>query len=701
MVALDVWAKSCTAAIGIISCYRATHNMSTRTRISFALALLFAFSGAAAHAQSESDSEHQLKQLTLEQLGNLEVVTRSKAPEQVWKAPAAVFVITQEDIRRAGVTSLPEALRLAPGVEVERISEDKWAIGIRGFSSRLNRSVLVLIDGRSVYTTLIAGTYWEVQDTMLEDVDRIEVIRGPGGTVWGPNAVDGVINIITKNSKETQGTMVSAVSGNLQKGMLSARYGGTASSGLSYRFYGKAFDRGPEYHFDHNNYDHWRSVQSGFRMDWAANQRDSFTVSGDMYAQAAGETVTRTTYTPPFSAIAQGNADLSGANILARWTRVYREGEDLQVQAYFDRTVRHEPNFGDIRNTFDVDFLQRFYLNPKNHLTWGLGARASHGHQPDVVSGLYFDPNIRTDQLYTAFLEDDITLVSNRLTAEIGTKLLHTNYTGFEAEPSGRLLWTRSPTESVWLAATRAVRTPSDGERDFFLSGYLGTAPGGLPYFARFNANRNFQSEILNGYELGYRRLIGPNLYVDVAGFFNQYDDLFSEEVTGAPFVETNPAPTHVLLPAQFRNGLRGSTTGGEIAPEWRPLSFWRLRGSYSFLRMSLRKSPLSADVGSSPFIESQTPQHELRIQSGFDITKWVQLDLDYRYVSALPRYTIPGYSTGDGRVAWNINRKFQLALVGHDLLQPHHIEYPSDPGPDVAIKRSFFFELLWRSKTD
>ena len=675
--------------------------MSTRTRISFALSLLFVFLSAIARTQSRSDSEHQLKQLTLEQLGNLEVVTRSKAPERVWKAPAAVFVITQEDIRRSGVTSLPEALRLAPGVEVERISEDKWAIGIRGFSGRLNRSVLVLIDGRSVYTTLIAGTYWEVQDTMLEDVDRIEVIRGPGGTVWGPNAVNGVISIITKNSKETQGTLVSAVSGTLQKGTLSARYGGTTGSGLSYRFYGKAFDRGPDYHFDHNNYDHWRSVQSGFRMDWAKNQRDSFTVSGDLYAQAAGETVTNTTYTPPFSVIAQGNADLSGANILARWTRVYREGQDLQVQAYFDRTVRHEPNFADIRNTFDVDFLHRFYINPKNHLTWGLGARASHGHQPDVVSGLYFDPNTRTDELYTAFLEDDITLIPNRLTAEIGTKFLRTNYTGFEAEPSGRLLWTRSQTESLWLAVTRAVRTPSDGERDFFLSGYLGTAQDGLPFFARFDANRNFEAEILNGYELGYRRLIGPTLYVDVAGFFNQYDDLFSEEITGAPFVETNPAPTHDLLPAQFRNGLRGSTTGGEIAPEWRPFSFWRLRGSYSFLRMSLRKSPSSADVGSAAYIESQTPQHELRIQSDFDITKRVQLDLDYRYVSALPKYTIPGYSTGDARVAWNINRNFQLALVGHDLLQPHHVEYPSDPGPNVGIKRSCFLQLLWRSKAD
>jgi iron complex outermembrane receptor protein len=651
-------------------------------------------------AQTETPSERQLKQLTLEQLGNVEVVTRSKAPEQVWKTPAAVYVITQDEIRRAGVTSLPEALRLAPGVEVERISEDTWSIGVRGFASRLNRSVLVLIDGRSVYTTLIAGTYWEVQDTMLEDVDRIEVIRGPGGTVWGPNAVNGVINIITKSSKQTQGALVSAISGNLQKGVLSARYGSATPGGLTYRFYGKAFDRGPQYHIDHNNYDHWRAIQSGFRADVVANQRDSFTFSGDIYAQTAGETVTRTSYTPPFSEVATGNADLSGANILGRWTRTFREGDDMQVQAYFDRTVRHEPNFGDIRNTFDIDFLQRFHLNPSNHVSWGLGARASAGYQPTVVSGLYFNPNHRTDQLYTAFLLDDITLVPDHLMAEVGTKLLRTNYTGFEAEPSGRLLWTRTPTESFWLAVTRAVRTPSDGERDFFLSGFLGFTQG-LPFFARFNANRTFHSEQLNGYELGARKLIGRNLYIDAAGFFNQYYDLFSEEITGAPFVETNPQPAHLLLPAQFRNGLYGSTTGGEIAPEWKPAKFWRLRGSYSFLRMSLKKGSASADVGTPASIESQTPQHELRVQSDFDISKKLELDLDYRYVSALAKYEIPAYSTGDVRAGWNFNRNFDLSFVGRNLLQPRHFEFPSDPGPNVAIKRSFFFELLWRSKAD
>src|SRR5665213_1863370 len=256
--------------------------------------LLLAALGTTARSQTGGASQTQLKELSLEQLGNLEVTTASKAPEQVWKTSAAIYVITQEDIRRSGATSIPEALRLAPGVEVARIDADKWSIGIRGFGSRLARSVLVLIDGRSVYSTLLAGTYWEVQDTIMDDIDRIEVIRGPGGTIWGPNAVNGVINIITKSSKDTQGLLVTAGGGNVEEGLFSVRYGGSNGKGLDYRVYAKGFDRGPEEHVDAQNYDRWRAAQGGFRMDWKKSDRDSFTLQGDLYDEGAGETVNLT-----------------------------------------------------------------------------------------------------------------------------------------------------------------------------------------------------------------------------------------------------------------------------------------------------------------------------------------------------------------------------------------------------------------------
>jgi iron complex outermembrane recepter protein len=665
------------------------------TRLFCAFLSVFLLTAVAETTPPEQDNP--LKQLSLEQLGSIEVTTASKEPEKVWKTPAAIYVITHDDIQRSGVTTIPEALRLAPGVEVARIDSSKWSVGIRGFGSRLSRAVLVLIDGRTVYTTLLAGTYWEVQDTLLEDVDRIEVIRGPGGTIWGPNAVDGVINIITKSSKDTHGEMVSAGGGNVEQGFLNARFGGGNGKTLDYRVYAKGFNRGPEFHPDDSNFDRWRAAQAGFRVDWNKDSRNTFNLQGDIYDEGDGESVVGTSYTQPYSQVLNGTALLSGGNISGRWERSLREGNDIQIQAYYDRTNRHEPNFGDIRDTFDVDFLQHFQLRYRQEISWGLGARLSRGNDIEVVSGLTFQPAERTDQLFTGFFQDEIGLVKNRLSLSIGTKLLKTNFTGLQWEPSARLLWTPTKTQSVWAAFTHAVRTPSDAERDFFLTGFIGIDPSGLPFFARFNANRNFRSEQMNGYELGYRRLIGKKLYVDLAGFYNHYSDLFSEDITGSAFIETDPTPTHLLLPAEFGNGLLGTTTGGEVAPEWKPTNWWRLRGSYSFLRMDLKKSPHSLDVGTIPGIVGSSPQHQVSVQSGFDISKVLSLDLDYRYVSALPGQAVSAYSTADARCAWQMNGHIELSVVGRDLLQPYHDEFGSDPGPLVGIKRSVYGQITWK----
>ncbi|HET6144577.1 MAG TPA: TonB-dependent receptor [Candidatus Acidoferrales bacterium] len=653
---------------------------------------------AAPTSADAQDSQGTLKQLSLEQLGNIEVSTASKSPKEVWDTPAAIYVITQDDIKRSGATTIPEALRLAPGVEVARIDSNKWSIGIRGFGSRLSRSVLVLMDGRNVYSTLLTGTYWEVQDTVMEDIDRIEVIRGPGGTIWGPNAVNGVINIITKSSKDTQGLLVSAGGGNVEEGFFDARYGGSNGKGLDYRVYAKGFDRGPEGHVDAQNYDRWRAAQGGFRMDWKKSDRDSFTFQGDLYDEGAGETVSLTNYTAPYKQVVTGTELLSGGNLLGRWTRTFGEGNDIQVQAYYDRTNRREPNFGDLRNTFDVDYLQRFHLGSRHHFSAGLGARESQGHELEVTPGLYFSPAFRTDQLYTAFVQDSITLIPNRLTAEIGTKLLVTNYSGLEPEPSGRLLWTPTSTETFWAAVTRAVRTPSDAERDFFLSGFITTLPNGMPFFARFNGNPNFRSELMNGYEIGFRRLVAKSLYVDLAGFFNQYNNLFSEDIIGAPFLENTPAPPHILLPADFGNGLEGSTIGGEIAPEWRPTSFWTLKGSYSYLHMVIKKNPDSLDVGDPASTTGSSPQHQVTMQSSLDLPKRVSFDLTFRYVSALPAQAIHAYSTADARLGWSVGRHLELSVVGSNLFQPSHVENGSDPGPNVAIRRNVYGKIVWRS---
>lgn len=648
-------------------------------------------------SQQNAPTPADLKSLSLEELSQIEVTTPSKSPVKAIQTPGAIYVITGEDIRRSGVTSIPEALRMAPGVEVARIDSNKWSIGIRGFGSRLSRSVLVLIDGRTVYTTLFDGTYWEVQDTMLEDVDRIEVIRGPGGTIWGPNAVNGVINIITKDAKDTQGALVSAGGGNVDQGFLNFRYGGGNGSGFNYRFYGKGFTEGPEQHPDGKNFDDWRATQGGFRMDWNENNRDFFTLQGDAYDEVAGQRVRAVTYTPPFQQDVDANANLSGWNIMARWKRIFSDGNDLQLQIYWDRTDRREANLEDVRNTYDIDFLQRLRAPARQQISWGLGARGVPIHDTEVVSGLTFYPEQRLDYLLTGFVQDEIGLVDHRLSLILGTKLLKTNFThGVDLEPSARLLWTLSDRETIWAAFTHALRTPSDAEENFFLSGYVTTLPNGTPYLARFNANSNFAPEQLNGYELGYRRLLAKSLYVDIAGFYNHYHNLFSEDITGDPFFETDPAPAHLLLPAQFRNGLLAYTKGVEVAPEWRPTDFFRLRGSYSYLHMNVYRSPHSGDVGTAPGIIGSSPQHEATVQSSLDLPRSLQLDLMLRYVSALPGQMVRAYSTGDARLGWRFHRHYDLSLVGQNLFQPSHAEFGSDPGTLVGIKRSVYLKLTW-----
>ncbi|MBV8844178.1 MAG: TonB-dependent receptor [Bryobacterales bacterium] len=648
-------------------------------------------------------SPGELKNLSLEELSQIEVTTPTKQAAPAFRSPMAIYIITGEDIRRSGATTIPEALRLAPGVEVARIDSNKWSIGIRGFGTRLSRDVLVLMDGRTVYTTLFAGTYWEVQDTLLEDIDRIEVIRGPGGTIWGPNAVNGVINIITKSTKDTLGPYVSVGGGSLEQGFGNARYGGGDPNGFTYRLYAKGFNRGPEYHFDRDNFDKWHGGQTGFRTDWAKGDRDSFTVSGDLYRQSDGERVGIGTYNPPYTANVDGTADLSGGNVLARWTRKLQGDDSLQIQAYYDRTNRHEPNLGEDRDTYDIDYIQHTAVGGRNRLIYGLGARASYGHFEEVASGLIFYPYNRLDYLGSAFFQDELILINNKLSVTFGTKLLKTNFTNFQFEPSIRLLYTPSEKHTIWASFTHSLRAPSRSEREFYLSSFLGYSSG-LEYFARFNANPAFADEQLNGYELGYRTLLSKSLYIDIAGFVNHYHDLFSLDLEGAPYVETslpfpdpdsNSTPPHLLLPAQFRNDLYGDTQGFEIAPEWRPVDFWRLRATYSYLDMAL-KQPRTIILGAGPgIVEGSSPKHEVTVGSALDIGRTIQLDLMYRYVSALPAQSAPAYSTGDARIAWRFSRHFELAAVGRDLFQPFHFEYKDTGGP-VAVQRSGYGTLTW-----
>jgi iron complex outermembrane recepter protein len=663
--------------------------------LSFLLLLTLVGNSVADPENGQPDSE-PLKQLSLAELGNIEVTTTSKEPEAIWKTPAAIYVLTQEDIRRSGATSIPEALRLVPGVEVARLDSDHWAIGIRGFGAVLASKLLVLIDGRSVYTPLFAGVYWQVQATPLEDVERIEVIRGPGGTVWGANAVDGVINIITKSAKDTHGTVATLGGGNVDEGMGTVRYGGEAAQGFHYRIYGMGFDRSPMFHASGSNFDDWRMGQSGFRTDWIPNSRDTFTFQGDIYREISGEATTYALYSPPSQVNAFANAQLTGGNLLGRWKRVFNAGSDVQIQAYFDRTNHFEPEFGETRNTFDVDFLDHLTLPGQQNFLWGLGARCSPSNLIQLVPTINFLPQHQTDLIYSGFAQDEIPFFDHRLWLTAGSKLEHNNYTGFEAQPSGRLLWTPTSRQSLWASVTRAVRTPSRIDEDVQLTDFATSTP--LPIYLRVDGNPQFHSEKLMGYEAGYRVLAVSRLYLDADLFYNHYYDIYSFQV-GAPFLEATPTPVHAVLPLLTSNGIKGPAKGFEIAPDWKPLSWWELRPSYSHLQMEMVNQPWSNDPTSPANYNGSSPRHEGTFQSFITLPKKLEFDQTYRYVSALPAQTVSSYSTVDAQFRWHFAGPMEWSVVGQNLLQPHHPEFGGDPGGLVGIKRSVYAQITWKTE--
>jgi len=631
-----------------------------------------------------------LKQLSLEQLGNVEVTTASKEPESVWRTPAAIYVITQEDIRRSGATSIPEVLRLAPGIEVARTDSDHWAVGVRGFVGQFSKSLLVLIDGRSVYTPLFAGVYWQLQDTPLEDIERIEVIRGPGGTIWGANAVNGVINIITKSAKDTHGALVSAISGNVDQGIGVARYGGDNGKSFNYRIYGKGIIRSPEFHPDGANFDDWRTGQLGFRTDWGAANRDAFTLQGDMYKGSDGERVAISSYSPPAVQVFNGPHDVGGGNLLGRWRRQLDGDSDLQLQTYYDRTSRFSPQLDEIRNTFDLDFLYHFKLKGNQDLLSGIGARWSPDRIIQHFDTLDFEPQRETDSIYSWFLQDGIPIVPDRLSVTLGSKFEHNNYSGFEFQPNVRLLWTPTEHQSVWAAVSRAVRTPSRLDQDLRLTDFLLAN-----IFLRVVGSKKFVSEKLLGSELGYRALLAKGLYLDIAAFHNDYDDLYGYG-PGAVFLESSPPPAHLILQLPLANALKGSTYGVEITPDWKPVSWWDLKGSYSYLHLAVRDKSGFTDNLNTVSDNGSSPHHQFVLESLFNLPKKLELDSTIRYVSALPAQAVGAYTTADLRFGWRPTSDWELSLVGENLMQPQHAEFGADVNTIVGIKRGVYGKITW-----
>jgi iron complex outermembrane receptor protein len=632
----------------------------------FLLALVLAIPARRGAAQQPDTltSPAALKQLSLEQLMNVQVTSVSRRPEKLSSTASAIQVITGEDIRRSGASNLPEALRLATNLQVAQVNASQWAISARGFNNVLADKLLVMIDGRTVYTPLYAGVFWDVQNPPLGDIDRIEVVSGPGGALWGANAVNGVINIITKHSKDTQGLAVEGGGGTEAKTFGTVRYGGRLSPDFTYRVYGEGFWRGSTVQLDGTDpHDSWHMGQGGLRMDWKPGRADVFSFQGDYYDGRPDP---------------DGNAPViaNGVNGLGRWIHTLSPGSDLQVQLYYDHTWRDFGNgFTEALSTYDFDGQHRFQLDRRQEVIWGLGVRLM-AHQTQNLGLFAFLPSYRLLHLYSGFVQDEITLVPNRWRLALGSKFEHNDYTGFEIQPSARLAWTPLPEHTVWAGVSRAVRTPSRIDRDFFLF----AAPG-LPIVA----GDDFQSETVVAYELGWRVQARSNLALSLSTFYNQYDDLRSAE----------PGPPPSGIPITFENGVQGHSYGAELAASYQVSSHWRLRGGYTFLKENLSLKPGSADLNGGT-AESDDPDHQFLVQSIADLPGAIELDAVFRYVGSLPGPVVPDYATLDLRVGWRLTPHLELSVVGQNLLQSEHPELaPSSPSPR-KVQRGVYAKVTW-----
>lgn len=621
------------------------------------IAIVAALTALAANAQSGTPSD--LADLSLEELANLEITSVSRRAERLSDAPASVFVITGEDIRRSGVTSLPEALRLAPNLQVARVDSRQYAISARGFNNTIANKLLVLIDGRTVYTPLFSGVFWDAQDTLLEDVDRIEVISGPGATLWGANAVNGVINVITRRAADTQGTLLVAGGGNLERG-LAARQGGKLGADGAFRVYGKISDR------DHTSRangtsvpDSWDSGQAGFRADWGT-AAGAFTLQGDAYRGTIDQA-------------APGDIRISGANLLARWARQLAGGDRVQVQAYFDNTEREIPGtFAERLNIFDVEFQHALRVGSQHSVIWGGGHRRADDHVSNTAA-VAFLPGDRDLRWTNLFLQDEVALRGDQLRLTLGAKAQSNPYTGTEFLPSARIAWKPDASRLVWSALSRAVRAPARLDRELFVPGQ--------PPFLLLAGGPDFRSEISRVLELGYRAQPSRRASYSVTVFHSVHDRLRS--------VEPGPAGAPVI-----GNEMEGKTTGVEAWGSLQAAERWRLSAGVLVLDQNLRLKPGSGDTTGTA-AAGNDPRHQWNLRSSLDLPGRQEFDVMLRHVGPLPSPSVPGYTALDARYAWQFERGLELALIAQNLFDRSHPEFGL-AATRSEIERGVFLKLRW-----
>ncbi len=639
-----------------------------------------------------------LSNKSLEDLMNIEVTSVSKKEQKLSRTASAIFAITAEDIRRSNATNIPDLLRMVPGLDVAQINANTWAISARGFNGRFSGELLVLVDGRNVYTPTFGGVFWDVLDLPLEDIERIEVIRGPGGSVWGANAVNGVINIIQKKASETKGPMIVAGGGNIDQAFGTTQYGATVSKGVDYRVYAKYFN---EDHLDapngQNGGDGWHVLRGGFRADSNLSPHDTLTVQGDIYSGREGNpSVFLPSVTSPGLQDFDPQIDLAAGYLQSIWSHVYSNRSDSTLAVSLDVYDRDDV-LREVRRTFSADFHHHFAWGEWQDFVWGLGYRYSSSHTDGNLS-VSLNPADLNTQVFSSFIQDEIALVPDRLYMTVGAKLEHDYYTGFGLWPSARAAWNLNGHHMLWTAISRAGRTPTSIDTALRLNFAGFNEPNGTPVLVGIEGNPHYKSEPLLAYEAGYRTTVLRRLTVDFTAYYNTYAGLQTTE-PATPVFENTPPPPHLFLPMTLENLMHGETHGAEITANWKLTSRWTLSPGYSFERIHMHVSPSSQDPQSALTLEGGAPHHQAQLRSHLDLPHGLAWDTSAYFVDRLSVFNIPSYTRLDTGLSWQITKGISVNLAGQNLIRNEHLEFvdATESALSTFIKRSAYAKFTWR----
>ncbi len=638
-----------------------------------------------------------LKGLSIEALLQTEITSASKKAEPLFDTASAVFVITQEDLHRTGARTIPDALRMVPGLQVANINSNMWAITSRGFADWFSNKLLVLIDGRCVYTPTFSGVYWDVQDVVIADIDRIEVIRGPGATVWGANAVNGVINIITKKASETIGGLVSVGVGTHERPLVEARYGAHIDDSADVRLYAKGFEREAyETPDGEDAHDGWESKQVGFRADWKPAKDDDVTLDGRIYDGEADLYIGLSGYlTAPYYRELKETQTFSGGHLLSRWSRQWTAASEFMLQAYYDHVQRDQVVAEESRDTIDFEFKHRWNPENRHDVVWGLNYRWTR----DDITGTWntsFDPDSTRDNLWSAFAQDDIMLVDDLLWLTLGSKFEHNDYSGFEIQPNLRLRLKPAEGHMLWAAVSRAVRAPSRSDQDVNLNLVSGTDMLGNVTVVRIQGNKNFDAEDLIAYEAGYRWQPSQRFFLDLTAFYNDYKEL-RDTPYGTVYVETSPLPPHVVVPQVISNTMEGRAYGAEALVTWNPLDIWRISTGYAWIDIDLHR--VGNDVYATQTLtnEGTSPEHQFQIRSYLDLPCNLQLDAELYYVDRLKSLDVDSYTRIDLRLEWTPSPRWMFSVSVENLIGDDHQEFSDSAVFATEVPRTVYGQVAFK----